>query len=373
MTQQEEAAQKAPATAAEKSPAKVSDPFWGICLGMFICLGGGSMWAVSYFGTRAPSTPGNHVPAVFSWRTEPHRSLMDIDMPEVLIGFKTGGRVYLDVSGFCEQPGFRDRAEIDGRTAHEPADPRKFLVETPDITLPKSLDQRIFSLVSTGAAPEVSVFDSPYQWLNGSRGPVQGACMLLGKKTATGAPQALDPFAAEPVVALTDTDAAADLRLEAQAKPINVTKDNRGASIRKYPWLLRWLREFSSNASRQCGTDEFLPLTQLMPVQSSLLLSSRQNTHWVVASGCAGQNDWSLVITNEDETVSFVRLGRLRSPDDYKPNQVWVIDTDNNGTPEFLVRAQYAQGWRYVLLRLNPDDSTGYHLTEIAKTALVAF
>lgn len=354
---------------AEKLTEKVKDPFWGICLTVLICMGAGSMGALSYFGTKSPTTPASHVPGGFFWRPEPHRSLMDIDPPEVLIGFKSAGKVYLDASRFCEQPGFRARADIDRRIALQPEDLKRLLVETPDTILPENLDHRILSVVSTGMAPEVRVFDSSYQWLGDSYGPLHGACLLLGKKTTTGAPQKLDAFEAEPVIALADTDISADLRLDTQAKAVRVTQDNREASIKKYPWLLRWLREFSSNASKQCGPGEFKPLTLLMPVQARLSPASEQNRHWMAASGCGGQNDWSLVITHEDKNVSFVRLGSLRNPDDYKPDQVWTTDTDADGTPEFLVRAQYAEGWRYVLLRLNTDDKTGYYLTEIAKTA----
>lgn len=369
MTQQEEAAGKASAKAIEKFTAKVNDPFWGICLAVFICMGAGSMWVIAYFGTKIPTTPVSHVPGVFSWRPDPHRSLMDVDTPEILIGFKSAGRVYLDASSFCEQPGFRSRADIDMRIALQPGDMRRLLVETPDILLPEKLGHGILSVVSTDTAPEARVFDSPYQWLGEAYGPQQGACLLLGQKPASGAPQQLNAFDAEPVIALTGTDTPVDLRLVTQAKAIRVTKDNRGVSIKTHPWLLRWLREFSSNASKQCGPDEFRPLTVLMPVQVRLSPASEQNRHWLAASGCGGQSDWSLVVTHEDETVSFVQLGRSRRPDDYKPTQVWTTDTDGDGTPELLVRAQYAEGWRYVLLRLVTDGKAGYELAEIAKTA----
>lgn len=365
MTEREEPAEKS----TDGFTGKSSDPFWGILLAMFICLGAGSVWTLSYFGSKIPTTPITNAPPVFSWQTDPHRSLMDIDRPEILIGFKSADKVYLDVSSFCEQPGFRSRAEIDRRIALQPGDLGRLLIETPDIILPESLDHRILSVVSADMAPEVRVFDSPYQWLGDTYGPQHGACLLLGKKTAGGAPQKLRAFDADPVIALTNTDTPAGLRLDMQAKAIKVTKDNRAASIRKYPWLLRWLREFSGNAAKQCGPDEFRPLTVLMPVQARLSPASAQTRHWVAVSGCGGQNDWSLVITNEDETVSFVRLSRLPSPDDYKPTQVWTTDTDEDGTPEFLVKAQYPEGWKYVLLRLNTDDRAGYYLTEIAKTA----
>lgn len=355
----------------EKFTEKVNDPFWGICLTVLICMGTGSMWAISYFGIKSPTTPVNNLPGVFSWRTDPHRSLMDIDMPQVLLGFKSVGRVYLDISSYCEQPGFRSRAEIDRPVTPQPENMGKLLVETPDISLPESLDHKILSVVSAEMAPEIRVFDSPYQWLGDNYGPQHGACLLLGKKTARGEPQKLDAFDAAPIIALASTDTPADLRLEAQAKPLRVIEDNRATSIRKHPWLLRWLKEFSSNASKQCGPGEFKPLTVLMPVQTRLSVTSEQNTHWMASSACDGESNWSLVVTNEDETVSFVELSRLRSPDDYRPAQVWATDTDGDGTPELLVWAQYPKGWRYILLRLNADDKAGYSLTEIAKTAYV--
>jgi hypothetical protein len=107
----------------KKFAGKINDPFWGICLAVLICMGAGSMWTIAYFGTKIPTTPVNHVPGVFSWRVDPHRSLMDIDTPEVLIGFKPDGRVYLDVSSFCDQPGLRSRADIDRSIALQPPGP----------------------------------------------------------------------------------------------------------------------------------------------------------------------------------------------------------------------------------------------------------
>lgn len=363
MAQQEEST--------EKFTGKVNDPFWGICLAALLCMAAGSLWAVSYLGTKNPTTPVTNVPAVLSWRVDPHRSLMDVDRPDVLIGFKSADKVYLDLSSFCEQPGFRSRAEVDRPIAPQPGSLGKLLVETPDINLPASLNHGILSVISTDMAPEARVFDSPYQWLSDAYGPAHGACLLLGKKTARGAPQKLDAFEARPVIALTSTEVPVDMRLDVQAKPITITTNNRGDNIRKHAWLLPWLEKFGRDALKQCGPAEFEPLALLMPVQARLSPASKQNRHWVAASGCGGQNDWSLVITHEDGAVSFVRQGSLPRADEYKPDRVWTSDTDGDGTPEFLVRARYPQGWRYVLLRLNMDDKAGYSLTEIAKTAYI--
>lgn len=369
MTQQDRLKEAPGKDTIGKLAHKLNDPFWGISLAIFVFLLAGFMGAVSCFGTKPSSAPTAKTPGMGPWRVDPHRSLMDIDKPEVLIGFKSTDKVYLDISAFCEQAGFRSRAGVDRQIAPPGEGPGKLLVETPDIVLPESLDRRIFSVVSADMAPEVRVFDSPYQWLGDAHGPLHGACLLLGKKTVQGAPKKLDAFTAAPVIALASTDMPAELRLNAQAKAVRVTSANREGMVRKYPWLLQWLNEFSSNAAKQCGPDEFRPLTTLMPVHARLSPDARQTRHWVAASGCGGQNDWSLVITNEDETISFVRLSRRPIPDDYRPSQVWTSDTDADGTPEFLVRAQYADGWRYVLLRLNTDEKAGYNLVEVTKTA----
>jgi hypothetical protein len=332
-------------------------------------MGGGSMWALSYFGTKNPTSPVNNVPAVFSWRTEPHRSLMDIDMPEVLIGLKSNGKVYLDISAYCAQAGFRGRADMDKRFEPLPDELGRLLIETPDINLPQSLDHGILSVISTDMPPDARVFDSPYQWLGDNYGPRHGACLLLGKNTASGTPQKLNPLDAQPVIALLATDMPADLRLNTQSKAIEVKKNNRGDAIRKHPWLLRWLRDFSSNASKACGPDEFNQLTTLIPVNARLSLASEQTSHWVAASGCDGKNEWSLVITHEDETVSFLRLDTWHSDNNYLPTQVWTTDIDGDGAPEILIKGQYAEGWRYVILRVNTDIKRGHYLTEISRTA----
>lgn len=77
----------------------MNDPFWGICLTVLICMGVGSMAALAYFGKKNPATAANDVPGVFSWRQGPHRSQTDIGTPEVLIGFQTDGKVYLEQQG----------------------------------------------------------------------------------------------------------------------------------------------------------------------------------------------------------------------------------------------------------------------------------
>jgi hypothetical protein len=88
----------------------------------------------------------------------------------------------------------------------------------------------------------------------------------------------------------------------------------------------------------------------------------------MAASGCDVLDRWSLVMMNEDETVSFI--GRDRPPQDYDywPVKIWTVDTDGDGAPEFLVKAQYYEGSSYVLLRLINDEKAGYRLTEIAGT-----
>ena len=87
------------AQSTEKFTGKMNDPFWGTCLTLLICMGAGSMAALSYFGKKNPTAPTHDVPGVFSWRHDPHRSQTDIDTPEVLTGFKTDGRVYLERQG----------------------------------------------------------------------------------------------------------------------------------------------------------------------------------------------------------------------------------------------------------------------------------
>ena len=75
------------------------------------------------------------------------------------------------------------------------------------------------------------------------------------------------------------------------------------------------------------------------------------------------------MITNEDETVSFIRRDDPLRSYDYWPTKIWTVDIDGDGALEFLIRAQYYEGSSYMLLRLINDEKTGYRLTEVTGTA----
>jgi hypothetical protein len=302
--------------------------------------------------------------------------LLNIAEPEVLLGFRSAGGVFLDASTFCSHEDFRIRADGEEKEIQSPGgDAGGLVLATPEITLPESLDHKIFTIVSEEASPEVHVVDIAYQWLNYVNGPSNGACIFLGKKAAKeSAKQIPIPLDTDvvPVIALTSKDIQPDVRLVAQDNAIKVTEENRLATIKKHPWLFRWLKEFSSNASEQCGPGEFMPDTWLLPIQGTVVSGGKQRQHWMVTSGCDWLS-WTLVITNEDETVSFIRRdGPLRSYD-YWPTKIWTVDLDGDGALEFLVKAQYYEGSSYMLLRLINDGKTGYRLTEITGTAYEGF
>ena len=121
------------------------------------------MAALSYFGKKNPTTPANDVPGVFSWQPDPHRSLMDIDMPEALIGVKSAGRVYLDVSSLCEQPGFGSRADIDRSIALHPRARRIQTAHRVDAGAGQSLcGRRAKRLVAVRVAP---LLDQPIPFI----------------------------------------------------------------------------------------------------------------------------------------------------------------------------------------------------------------
>jgi hypothetical protein len=299
-----------------------------------------------------------------------HLRLKGIPEQKIFIGFKHADRTYMDASELCEQPGFRTHADNNGLIKVEGQDGTEMLFEAPDVTLPNDLANRIWRVVSSDAQPTDRVFDMPYQWLSYAHSPVHGACLFLGQKNGDKTPQEFNTHQSEPVIGLMGFGAPLDLRLVKHEGSIEVTKDNRTAKLREFPWLLAWLHKFSSEGAEQCGSsDGFMPTSQVLPIKAKILPNGQQDTHWFAATGCDVLDRWSLVMTNEDGTVSFITVNMPPHTDDYWPGQAWTADIDNDGVPEFLIKAQYYEGARYALLRLNKNSKGDYYLTEIAGTS----
>lgn len=296
-----------------------------------------------------------------------HLQLLDIPAQKAFIGFKQDGQVYIDASELCLQPGFRERAENRGVVDETFTRP---LFETPDIALPRELTHRTWQIVSSDAPLEHRVFDTPYQWLDGSETSSNHACLFLGKKVEEEVLKKFRTHLSEPVVGLMGFQVLPDVRLEAQEGWAEVTKTNRLAALREFPWLLSWLNMFSRKGADQCvDPDDFMTVTQLLPIRARMSPNSRQDTHWLVTTGCEILDHWSLVMMNEDGTVSFITVTMPPDTENYRPARVWTADIDNDEMPEFLIKAQYYEGSRYVLLRLSKNDKGAYCFTEIAGTS----
>jgi hypothetical protein len=299
-----------------------------------------------------------------------HLQLDDVPEGMVLIGFKYGDRVYMDASELCQQPGFRAHADEDGRIEVKDREGVPLVMETPDITLPDNLAREIWTVLSAHQPPESRVFDTPYQWLNEAHAPANGACLFLGQGTRMKAPRKIYTNYAEPVIGLMGRGEMPDTRLQVHEEVIRVTSKNRLESLRKLPWLLAWLHQFSSNGAKQCGSsDGFMPSTVVLPMKVKILPNGQQAMHWLAATGCEQLDRWSLVMTNEDGTTSFITLNEPMGYSEYGPAKVWTIDIDGDGMPEFLIKAQYYKGSKYVLLRLNESEGGGYYLSEISASA----
>jgi hypothetical protein len=299
-----------------------------------------------------------------------HLRLGNVPERKIFIGFKYVDRMYMDVSELCQQPGFRTHADNKGLIEVQGQDGTELIFETSDVTLPSKLADSIWWVVSSDAQLEERVFDMPYQWLSYAHSPVNGACLFLGEKVGDRIPREFHTHESEPVIGLMGFGAPLDLRLLAHEGLIEVSKDNRVEKLREFPWLLDWLHKFSSEGSEQCdSSDGFMPTSRVLPIKAKILPHGQQDTHWLAATGCDAFDRWSLVMANEDGTTSFITVSMPPHTDDYWPSKAWTVDIDNDGVPEFLIKAQYYEGDRYVLLRLDKNLKGGYSLIEIAGTS----
>lgn len=299
-----------------------------------------------------------------------HLQLKDASEQKVFIGFKYADRLYFDASALCVQPGFRMRADEDGLIKVPRQIDAELLMETPDIAMPGKLAHESWSAVSAGSPPEGRVFDTTYQWFSYADAPHSNACLFLGKRAEDKTPQEFSTERSEPVLGIRGLEAPKDLRLHRHEGAVEVTEENRPAMLLEFPWLLAWLNEFGIDSPDRCGSpDGITPVTLLLPMKVEIFPGSQQSTHWMAATGCDTLDKWSLVMTNEDGTTSFITLDRPSITYDYWPTKVWTADTNSDGVPEFLIKGQYYEGDRYVLLRLIKDGRGSYRLSEIASTA----
>jgi hypothetical protein len=299
-----------------------------------------------------------------------HLQLDDSSEQKIFIGFRYGDRVYIDASELCLQPGFRAHADEDGLVQVKDREGVPLVVEAPDILLPENLAQESWTVVSAHQPPESRVFDTPYQWLSKAHAPANGACLFLGQGPSTKVPRKIYTSYAEPVIGLMGGEEMPDIRLQANEEAIEVTSKNRLESLRKIPWLLAWLHQFSSAGAKECASpDGFMPSSILLPMKVKMLPNGQQAMHWLVATGCEQLDRWSLVMANEDGTTSFLTRNETMSYSEFEPEKVWTADIDSDGIPELLIKARYPRGTKYVLLRLNENEGGGYYLSEIATSA----
>lgn len=295
-----------------------------------------------------------------------HLRLEDFPEEKIFIGFKYDDRIYMDASDLCRQPGFRRHIDSESEQQFDAG----WIFEARDIELSSDLTEKNWWVISSDMQPEDRVFDTAYQWLRHEDAPPARACLFLGQKEDEKIPQELRPDESEPVIGLMGFAAPLDLYLQAHEGVIAVTAKNRLQSLHKFPWLLAWLHQFSSTDAKQCGSSGgFMPTTLLLPMKVKILPNGQQSMHWLAATGCEPLDRWSLVMANEDETTSFITLNEPMGFSEYGPAKVWTTDIDGDGIPEFLIKARYYKGSRYVLLRLNESEGGGYHLAEIATSA----
>jgi len=342
----------------------------GLVLLIVVCVGLACVAGIQYFREmKTQPLPVVQVdsPGPVAIEAPWHLQLTNIPEQKVFIGFKHAGQVFIDASDLCLQPDFREHVRNEGP---EPEDGERPLSEASDISLPKELIQRTWWIVSSGVQAEDRTFDTPYQWLGERLAYVNYACLFLGQKMDRIALNQFRTYKSEPVIGLMGFETPLDLHLKEHEGWIEVRDDNRAAKIRELPWLFSWINKFSAKGLEQCGYTEDVMLDMaLLPIKIRVLPDSQQNAHWLAATGCNVLDHWSLVMTNEDGTVSFVTVTMPPDVESYQPGKIWTADIDNDGMPEFLIQARYYGGSRYVLLRLNKNGKGGYYFTEIARTS----
>lgn len=234
-----------------------------------------------------------------------HLELDDVPEEKIFIGFKYDGHIYMDASVLCRQPGFRRHAESG---AEKPLD-QNWLFEAPDIKLPSELVNENWWVISGGVPPESHEFAGAYQWFGHDAAPPNRACLFLGQKEQERIPQEFRMDRAEPVIGLMGFSYPLNQYLQVHEGAIKVTPKNRLETLRKFPWLLAWLHQFSSDGAKQCGSsDGFMPSSLVLPIKVKILPGAQQTMHWFAATGCEHLDRWALVMANEDGTTSFITL-----------------------------------------------------------------
>lgn len=342
----------------------------GIVLLMVVCVGLACVAGLQHFREmKVPPVPVVQMdsPGFVAIEQPWHLQLTDIPEQKVFIGFKHAGHVLIDASDLCLQPNFREHVRNEGP---EPEDGERPLSEASDISLPKALTQKTWWIVSSDVQAEDRTFDTPYQWLGERLAYVNYACLFLGQKIDRVARNQFRTHKSEPVIGLMGFEAPLDLYLKEHEGWISVTDENRAEKMRELPWLFSWVNKFSAKGLEQCGYTEGAMLDiALLPMRVKISPDDQQPSHWLAATGCNVLDHWSLVMTSDNGSVSFITVTMPPDVESYQPGKVWTVDIDNDGTQEFLIQAQYYEGSRYVLLRLDKDDKGGYYFNEIAGTS----
>ena len=223
--------------------------------------------------------PFPSAPQKAHWVEGPAWNLQLNEIPEekIFIGFKYDDRIYMDASELCGGPGFR--RYVDGGAALQLDD--GWLFEASDIEFPNKLVAKNWWVISTDAQPESRVFDMFYQWLGHDAAPPHRACLFLGQRDDEQSPQKFRSDEAEPVIGLMGGSTPLGLYLQEHEGSIEVTAANRAAMLRKFPWLIAWLHQFSSRDD-QCGSsEEFMPITLVLPIKAKMRPDVQQHTHWL--------------------------------------------------------------------------------------------
>lgn len=297
-----------------------------------------------------------------------HFRLTPFPEQKIFLGFISDGQAYADASDFCEQPDFKSYVEDLGQYGASQAEGTWALVKNPKIALPPTLAEKSWSVISVNESRKKFTLSTPYQIL-GLEGN-SNSCLYIGEKNARSNVQNINFDRMQPAIILMGMTAAPGTKLKPHEDTIEITKENRSLYLSVYPWLEEWLNEFGRDDSSACGSEDgYFPLARLHSIEGEVIKGNSNTTYWIAATGCETLDNWNLVVSNGDGSMSFVSLNRPKSGYDYTPGKVWTVRMIGDENIEFLIYAQYYEGSSYVLLKLIGNEKSGYQLKEIASTA----
>lgn len=281
---------------------------WGrviflVVIGAIICAS--AAYQLLYFKAEKKLRGQNTISSASHYRLTP--------FPEqkIFLGFVSDGQAYADASELCEQPDFKFYVEGVGQYGTTQPDGTWALVKNPKIALPLTLGEKSWSVISVNESRKKFTLDTPYQIL---RLENNNSCLYIGEKNARSNVQNIKFDRMQPAVILMGVTAPPGTKLKPHEDAIEITKENRALYLSVYAWLEEWLNEFGRDDSSACGSEDgYFPLARLHSIEGEVIKGNSNTIYWIAATGCETLDNWNLVVSNDDGSMSFISLDRPKS------------------------------------------------------------